>query len=105
MNCPHCGSANTSTTDGRCVCHACGRSWIQGEFGRMKHAIAIAVLALTIQAPAGCTITGTTVPDEGFPVATCQDGSVWYQDMDGQPYENAAGRPVYPAGTWVEMPS
>jgi hypothetical protein len=68
-------------------------------------AIPALALTLTMQAPAGCTVTGTTGPDEGFPVATCQDGSVWYQDMDGQPYENAAGAPVYAPGTWMELQS
>jgi hypothetical protein len=59
-------------------------------------------LTLTIQAPAGCTITGTTGPDEGFPVATCDDGTTLYADMDG----NALPGMLYRApGTWVEIPS
>jgi hypothetical protein len=51
--------------------------------------------------PAGCADGGTT--GEGFPVAHCRDGSVWYRDMDGQVYENEAGNPVYAPGTWVEI--
>jgi hypothetical protein len=49
--------------------------------------------------PTGCAQGGHT--GEGFPTAYCRDGSVWYQDMDGQIYENAAGNPVYAPGTWV----
>jgi hypothetical protein len=49
-------------------------------------------------APAGCTIAGTT--GEGFPVATCQDGTVWYADMDGQTHPAA---PYVAPGTWVSM--
>jgi hypothetical protein len=56
--------------------------------------------------PAGCTIVGDTGPDEGFPVAHCDDGSRRYLDMDGQPYANAAGAPVYcPGVVWKEMQS
>jgi hypothetical protein len=43
---------------------------------------------------------GTT--GEGFPVATCQDGSVWYADMDGAGGYNS-GLPIVEPGTWVPM--
>jgi hypothetical protein len=53
--------------------------------------------------PAACTSIGHT--SEGFPRVQCADGRIWYQDMDGQPYQNDAGYPVYPAGTWrLELP-
>jgi hypothetical protein len=62
---------------------------------------ALALFLAITHTPFGCAITGHT--SEGFPVATCADGSQVYQDLDGQPYPNAAGNPVYPAGTWVAM--
>ena len=62
-------------------------------------ALFLALATHTASASPDCTITGTT--GEGFPVATCADGSTYYQDLDGQPYPNAAGAPVYCPGTWI----
>jgi hypothetical protein len=46
--------------------------------------------------PAGCTVIGTTGPDEGFPVAHCADGSWVYQDLDGD------GRHRNTRGRWLD---
>jgi hypothetical protein len=63
-------------------------------------------LTLTIQPPAGCTITGTTGPDEGFPVATCDDGTTMYADMDGNfVYSHGIKFWIREPGTWVEVQS
>jgi hypothetical protein len=70
----------------------------------VRSALTGLALALALTAPTlahDCPITGHT--GEGFPVATCADGTVWYRDMDGQPYPNAAGNPVYAPGTWIEL--
>jgi len=41
---------------------------------------------------------------EGFPAVSCPDGAVWYLDMDGQPYANDAGNPVYAPGVfWIKV--
>jgi hypothetical protein len=57
-------------------------------------------LAIT-QIPAGCSLTGHT--SEGFPVASCADGSQVYADMDGAEGYNS-GLPYVIPGTWVELP-
>jgi hypothetical protein len=46
--------------------------------------------------PAGCTIVGTTGPDEGFPLAHCSDGTYVYQDLDGD------GRHKNTRGRWLD---
>jgi hypothetical protein len=69
----------------------------------MNHA-RIAALALFLaitQIPAGCSLTGHT--SEGFPVATCADGSHIVADMDGSGGYNS-GLPYVIPGTWVELP-
>jgi hypothetical protein len=71
----------------------------------MKTAIVAAALTFVFAQP-GTLPTGCAAGEgtaEGFPTAYCRDGSVWYLDRDGQPYENAAGNPVYPADTWVKV--
>jgi hypothetical protein len=72
----------------------------------MKHRmIAVAALSFVFATP-GTLPTGCAAGEgtaEGFPTAYCRDGSVWYQDMDGQPYANEAGNPVYAPGTWVKV--
>jgi hypothetical protein len=73
----------------------------------IAYAASLALFALTLSpasaqpaAPDGCAIAGTT--GEGFPVAQCQDGTIWYQDMDGAGgYES--GLPIVEPGTWVPM--
>jgi hypothetical protein len=92
--------------EGDC-CHDCAQESAPEDIKAMKPyraLIALAALALsltthTAHAAPDCPITGTS--GEGFPVATCADGTTWMQDMDGQIYENAAGYPVYAPGTWV----
>lgn len=51
---------------------------------------------IVVGVPTGCTLIGTTGPDEGFPVAHCSDNSYKYMDMDG-----SADRAP---GTWVNAP-
>jgi hypothetical protein len=72
---------------------------------KVATSVAALALAVTLQTasaqPTSCYPAGTT--GEGFPVVQCTDGATWYQDLDGQPYENAAGYPVYAPSTWVEM--
>lgn len=79
------------------------RGHYPGGIGFALAALCFLTLSTSAQpiAPDGCTLAGTT--GEGFPVAVCQDGSTTYRDDDGQPYQNDAGYPVYPPGTWVEM--
>jgi hypothetical protein len=62
---------------------------------------AIALFLAITQTPAGCAITGHT--SEGFPVATCADGSHIVADMDGAGGYNS-GLPYVIPGTWVELP-
>lgn len=68
-------------------------------------AIAAALILATLSpaaaqpiAPDGCQLAGTT--GEGFPVAHCQDGTLWYADMDGQTHPAA---PYVAPGTWTPM--
>lgn len=60
--------------------------------------IAAALLCLLTTLPSDCAISGTT--GEGFPVATCADGSRVYRDDDGQTHP---GAPYVETGTWVPM--
>lgn len=48
---------------------------------RVTVTLALIVLAGFASLPSSCAVTGRTA--EGFPVATCEDGTMWYQDMDG----------------------
>jgi hypothetical protein len=52
--------------------------------------------------PVDCVESGT-LTEFGGPILDCPDGSHWYQDMDGQPYANDAGYPVYEVGTWFRL--
>jgi hypothetical protein len=93
-------------TDGGFVSHAMWAK-VRATYGKSKPVATVAALALafTLQTasaqPTSCYPAGAT--GEGFPVVQCADGATWYQDMDGQPYANAAGYPVYAPGTWVQM--
>lgn len=62
------------------------------------------VIALSASAGAQTDCYPIQPSGEGFPQVQCTDGTRWYQDMDGQPYANDAGYPVYPAGSWVQLP-
>jgi hypothetical protein len=54
-------------------------------------------LFLTVTAPHGCTVTGTT--SEGFPLASCANGTTVYADMDGNAL---AGLSYRAPGTWID---
>ncbi len=91
-------------------CSECAPQDTQGlrnRMGKIATKLAGTALALTFvfstpgTLPTGCAQTGHT--GEDFPEAYCRDGSVWYQDMDGQVYANNAGNPVYEPGTWVKI--
>ena len=82
-----------------------GKRWHTGK--AFAAALVLALTLLTTHGasaqPTDCYPVGTM--SEGFPVVQCIDGSTWYRDDDGQIYENEAGYPVYPPGTWVQLPN
>lgn len=53
-------------------------------------------------APGPSCAYSTPTEDEGTVYAVCPDGTAYYLDRDGQPFENAAGVPVRPPG-WVRL--
>jgi hypothetical protein len=117
--CRICGDVNVMRdTD---ICVSCHRTQHPGEFDRLANAgarrlgamlIALALSLTTHTAHAGaiyepttphndCTDTGE-ITEFGGPILDC-DGTLIYQDMDGQVWQNDAGYPVYKPGTWVTL--
>ena len=84
-----------------------GKAWTppprHDQTAHICSALSVTALALFLaitQIPAGCAITGHT--SEGFPVASCADGTTRYADMDGAGGYNS-GVPYVIPGTWVEL--
>jgi hypothetical protein len=113
--CQDCGAPIPDEGD---YCHDCAQEHVPAEVKAMspfRSLIALAALALSLTthtASAGdiytptsphndCTDTGE-ITEFGGPILDC-DGTLIYQDMDGQIYESDAGYPVYEPGTWVTL--